>query len=167
MSLVAYGSSDESSDEEVNCEKRNGQKSVEDETKNESSNKNGDFSNKLNSSMNLPTPQTRQIPLEKSSTGVKLESSVLGFGALPKPKSFKNEYENVPEDDDIPLFKPKQPVVAVPTKKDRTPARISIPSLSEVRTTLCTHDEQNKNSMEHQSNRCRSLCSFAQLNSKQ
>ncbi|XP_043283446.1 proline-rich protein PRCC [Venturia canescens] len=132
MSLVAYGSSDESSDDEVNPEAKGSQKNVEDELQNKSSNVTVDFSKSFNTLMNLPAPKNPQIPSENHSNGnAEVTSGTLGFGALPKPKNFQNEYQNVPEDDDIPLFKPKQTVVEVPMKKDRTPARISIPSLSE------------------------------------
>ncbi|XP_033328648.1 proline-rich protein PRCC [Megalopta genalis] len=116
MSLVAYGSSDESSDEEGNkCETGNVNKTTEELV-----------IKQTNDKLCLPAPKHDEIVEEVRENGEKIH-----FDKLPKPKSLFAEPENVIEDDDIPPkkeeeFKPEKPI-----KKNRAPVKITVPSLSE------------------------------------
>ncbi|XP_066588563.1 proline-rich protein PRCC [Prorops nasuta] len=129
MSLVAYGSSDEGSEDEQTKEitkqinKVNVENSIEKDQKS---------SKKLC----LPSPK-HDIPDQGDETSFNLQTNNLNettnktlFAALPKPKNIIDN-DNIIEDDDIP---PNKEINLQPTrtvKKERAPAKITVPNLSE------------------------------------
>lgn len=142
MSLVAYGSSDESSDEEVNSDVAETQRAVNETSSsltNAKESTNVEKTVKPKSHMSLPVPRYKQSSVEvddnEGTNCPEGNKHRVEFGALPKPKSSIYPVEEIVEDDDIPLFQPKQFVSEKIVKQDRTPVRISVPSLSDVRTT--------------------------------
>ncbi|XP_068974808.1 proline-rich protein PRCC [Bombus flavifrons] len=128
MSLVAYGSSDESSDDErSNC--------------------NTEIENRVtpevtvlhtNHKLYLPTSEhsifaekdgENSINIEIPKTSASLEK--IHFDKLPKPKSMITEAKDVTEEDDIPLKKEIEFKSERPIKRNRVPVKITVPSLSE------------------------------------
>lgn len=127
MSLVAYGSSDESSEDEGNEDPRQNEAN---EMKDCSTG--GETSGKLN----LPPPKCDSPNIEDQSFPEK-ESEKIHFEKLPRPKSIGPAMD---EDDDLPG---KVYEVEKQTKKDRAPVKITVPSLSEFRDI----DEENDRKM--------------------
>lgn len=127
MSLVAYGSSDESSNEEENnSDTENGNKITPKIT---------DL--QTNDKLHLPLPKHTfmqednecVVNIEKTKTNEL--AAKIHFDKLPKPRTFITEIKNVVEVDDIPMkieIMPEKPI-----KKHRAPVKITVPSLSEVR----------------------------------
>ncbi|CAD1476723.1 unnamed protein product, partial [Heterotrigona itama] len=126
MSLVAYESSDESSDDEGNdTEIKN--KFTPEVTVLQISDK------LLISKHNISVDNENDINIEPLKANGSSEK--LHFDKLPKPKSLISETKNIVEDDILPKkkteFKFEKPV-----KKDRIPVKITVPSLSEKGTKL-------------------------------
>lgn len=126
MSLVAYGSSDESSEDEGNsCDVENVGKPAEETAVERTDNK-----------LRLPTPKHDALVKEindnsAETVNINEESEKIHFDKLPKPKSIITE--DVIEEDDIPPKKEVELKPEKPTKKDRAPVKITVPSLSTVR----------------------------------
>ncbi|CAL7946123.1 unnamed protein product [Xylocopa violacea] len=128
MSLVAYGSSDESSDNEetvCNTEKQN---KVTSEVINQPT----------NDKLCLPKPKhdifnknVNEDDIHVNISKAKETSEKIHFDKLPKPKSSIIEAENMIEEDDVPLKKEIQLKPEKPIKRDRVPVKITVPSLSE------------------------------------
>ncbi|KOC68401.1 Proline-rich protein PRCC [Habropoda laboriosa] len=126
MSLVAYGSSDESSEDEgINCEAKS-----ENEIAPEVA------IQKTNDKLCLPTPKhdtlvekVRDIDDTETVEANDLPEKI-HFDKLPKPKSLIIETETI-EEDDIPPQKEIELKPEKSTKKDRAPVKITVPSLSE------------------------------------
>ncbi|XP_015430159.1 PREDICTED: proline-rich protein PRCC [Dufourea novaeangliae] len=120
MSLVAYGSSDESSDDEgISSDAENINKTSE-----------TTVIKQTNDKMCLPAPKhntfAKKVNENDTDTGEKIH-----FDKLPKPKCAITEPEEIIENDDIPPnreveFKPEKPI-----KKDRAPVKITVPCLSD------------------------------------
>ncbi|XP_076657812.1 proline-rich protein PRCC [Halictus rubicundus] len=126
MSLVAYGSSDESSDEEGN---NFDTFEIVNDTPEEP------LIKQTNEKLCLPAPKHDKIIEEVIENDDKIH-----FDKLPKPISLLAESEDIVEDDDIPPkkedeFKPEKPI-----KKNRAPVKITVPSLSDFKDV----DEENE-----------------------
>lgn len=125
MSLVAYGSSDESSDEEENnSDTNNKNKTVVEST----------IIQQTSEKLCLPAPKLVESSKEDdvATDSVNIHSSEkIHFDKLPKPKSAIAEAEDIIEEDDIPLKKEIEIKPEKPVKKDRAPVKISVPSLSD------------------------------------
>lgn len=125
MSLVAYGSSDESSDEEENNSDINNKNEtvIEIATIQQTSEK-----------LCLPAPKNVENSSKNDVTtdSVNTNSSEkIHFDKLPKPKSLITEEEDMIEEDDIPLKKEAELKPERLIKKDRAPVKITVPSLSD------------------------------------
>lgn len=124
MSLVAYDSSDESSeDEKYNCE-------IDSEVNNAVEEP---IIKRANDKLCLPSPKhdTLVTVVKDNNVDTDASSKKIHFDKLPKPKSLITEPENI-EEDDIPL--PKKMIELIPEKtikKNRAPVRITVPSLSD------------------------------------
>lgn len=128
MSLVAYGSSDESSDDErSNCNTETENRVTPEVTV-------------LHTNHKLPTSEhsifaekdgENSINIEIPKTSASLEK--IHFEKLPKPKSMITETRDVTEEDDIPPKKETEFKSERPIKRNRVPVKITVPSLSEVR----------------------------------
>lgn len=127
MSLVAYESSDESSDDERNnCNAENENKITSEITILQTNDKlclsnDNTFQqeNDKNNVIGMDVPKTNE------------SSEKIQFNKLPKPKTLITEINNIIEEDDIPPKKEFKSGKSV--KKDRVPVKIMVPSLSEVR----------------------------------
>lgn len=147
MSLVAYGSSDESENEEeeyVEQPQVEIKSSVATVNLQLTSSKNDDVNSiekkqtvqnvTVNNKLNLPTPK---IEVTRNSCTDNIidsdEELAPKFDALPKPRNIV--VDKIKEADNLPI--PKKidydGVIVKPPKKEKGPAKISIPSLSEVR----------------------------------
>ncbi|XP_078049517.1 proline-rich protein PRCC [Augochlora pura] len=116
MSLVAYGSSGESSDEEGSkCDTTEANETVEEIV-----------IKQTNDKLCLPAPKHGEIAEEISENDDKIH-----FDKLPKPKNIFIEPENIIEDDYIPPKKEVEFKAEKPIKKCRAPVKITVPSLSE------------------------------------
>ncbi|KAF3420175.1 hypothetical protein E2986_09442 [Frieseomelitta varia] len=123
MSLVAYESSDESSDDEGNdCDKIKN-KFTPEVTDLQISDKL--LISKHDTSVN--NENDTNIELVKTNGS----SEKLHFDKLPKPKSLISETKDIVEEDDIPPKKETEFKSEKPVKKDRIPVKITVPSLSE------------------------------------
>ncbi|XP_012147851.1 uncharacterized protein LOC100877483 [Megachile rotundata] len=124
MSLVAYGSSDESSDEEENNSDTNNENItvIESATIQQTSDK-----------LCLPAPKLVENNNENDVTTDSDDtcSEKIHFDKLPKPKSLITEAEDIIEEDDIPLKKEIELKPEKPIKRDRAPVKITVPSLSD------------------------------------
>lgn len=127
MSLVAYGSSDESSeDEENNCETNTTSPCTSRTTVKET-----------NEKLCLPPPRhdTDISTINRDNNKIDISSTddcadKIHFDKLPKPKNISTEPVNIIEEEDIP---PRKDILESekPIKKDRVPVKITVPSLSE------------------------------------
>ncbi|XP_076279860.1 uncharacterized protein LOC143208863 [Lasioglossum baleicum] len=116
MSLVAYGSSDESSDEEGNnCDTFE----IVNETPEEP------LFKQTNEKLCLPAPKHDKIVEEVIENDLKIH-----FDFLPKPQSLAVS-EDIIEDDNIPLKREDEVEPEKPIKKNRAPVKITVPSLSD------------------------------------
>ena len=146
MSLVAYGSSDESSDEEV-TQDQNPRESISDSktSVNNPNNKCHDDATPVKSiaktEICLPRPRqecdvSESAAFTISENDAEQTTGRIKFAALPKPQSVQSKltevFEEIEENDDIPLYVPKPFTTEKYAKQERTPVKISIPSLSEV-----------------------------------
>ncbi|CAK9806208.1 Proline-rich protein PRCC [Anthophora quadrimaculata] len=126
MSLVAYGSSDESSEDEG----FNGEVKSENKITQEVANQ------KTNEKLCLPIPKHDALVKkfrDNDDTEVVETNDLpekIHFDKLPKPKSLVIETETF-EEDDIPSKKDIELKPVKSIKKDRAPVRITVPSLSE------------------------------------
>ena len=126
MSLVAYGSSDESSEDEgTNCDIESDSKVAEEPA-----------IKRTNDKLCLPTPKHNVLAKEtKENIGemgnMNGSPEKIHFDTLPKPKNLTAEREDIIEEDDIPPKKEIESKFEKPTKKDRTPVKITVPCLSE------------------------------------
>ena len=126
MSLVAYENSDESSDDEgSDCDTKIKTKFTPEVTVLQISD------NLLISKHNTSVDNENDINVEPIKTNGSSEK--LHFDKLPKPKSLISETKNIVEEDDIPPKKETEFKFEKPVKKDRIPVKITVPSLSEVR----------------------------------
>lgn len=124
MSLVAYENSDESSDDEGS----------DTEIKNKFTPEVivVQISDKLlMSKRNTSVDNKNDTDIEPVKTNG--SSKKLHFNKLPKPKSLVSETKNIVEEDDIPPKKETEFKSEKQVKKDRIPVKITVPSLSEVR----------------------------------
>lgn len=105
MSLVAYDSSDDSENEGEDCQ----------------------ASSIVVTQKPLQTNQTSNVSTDN---GAENESNVI-FGSIPQPESIKNIND---EDDSLPLPKKVDygDIIEKPPKKSKGPAKIFVPSLSDV-----------------------------------
>lgn len=127
MSLVAYGSSDESENEEETNEQP--QVLLKVKTEEEA------VKNLTNFKLKLPSPKTETVNNESATNGDDLSNEVrqLNFGALPKPVSVDAATNVTLETDSAPVpRKVDYAKIEKPPKKEKGPAKISIPSLSDV-----------------------------------
>ncbi|XP_054005978.1 proline-rich protein PRCC [Hylaeus anthracinus] len=124
MSLVAYDSSDESTEDEgYNCEMDSVNNATEEAVV-----------KRTNDKLCLPSPKYDPLITETENNNVDtgISSEKIHFDKLPKPKSSINEPENIVEEDDIPFPKKEIELKSEKaTKKDRAPVRITVPSLSD------------------------------------
>ncbi|XP_031832443.1 uncharacterized protein LOC116426917 [Nomia melanderi] len=121
MSLVAYGCSDESSDEEGNnCDADNVCKPSNEIVIAQTKNK-----------LSLSASKLDEFVEEIHVKNVANTEEKIHFDQLPKPKRIISETEDIMEDDDIPLKKEIQLGSEKPAKKNRVPVKITVPSLSE------------------------------------
>lgn len=126
MSLVAYESSDESSDDEGNdCDTEIKNKFTPEVTVLQISDK------LLISKHNTYVDNENNTNIEPVKTNGSLEK--LHFDKLPRPKSLITETKDIVEEDDILPKKETEFKSEKPVKKDRIPVKITVPSLSEVR----------------------------------
>ncbi|XP_015598135.1 uncharacterized protein LOC107269132 isoform X2 [Cephus cinctus] len=122
MSLVAYDSSGDSSDDEHVQENQRVSENLAYSTKR---------------ALNLPSPKQEQVARKNDETSVpsavnNLEKEgKLHFNTLPKPKTFVHETSFEIEDDYIPMKKEIELTCEKPIKKSRAPVKITVPSLSE------------------------------------
>lgn len=129
MSLVAYESSDESSDDERNnCNVENENKITSEVTVLQTNDKLC-LSISNDNTFQQENDKNNVIELEGPKTNESSEK--IQFNKLPKPKTFITEINNIIEEDDIPLKKEFKSGKSV--KKDRVPVKIMVPSLSEVK----------------------------------
>lgn len=135
MSLVAYGSSDESSDEEGN-----NSDTFEDVnyTPEEPLHK------QTNEKLCLPAPKHDKIIEEVNEDDTKIH-----FNNLPKPISLLTLSKDIIEDDIIPprkedVLKPKKP-----TKKNPAPVKIAVPSLSDFKDVEEENETRANKSVRH------------------
>ncbi|XP_029038023.1 proline-rich protein PRCC [Osmia bicornis bicornis] len=129
MSLVAYGSSDENSDEEENNSGTGDKNKVLAEIV---------TTQKTTDKLCLPVPKHSEKVDENNVNTGSLEK--IHFDKLPKPKSIISETEDIIEEDDIPLKKEIELKPEKPMKKDRVPVKITVPSLSDFQDV----DEENE-----------------------
>ncbi|XP_076751279.1 uncharacterized protein LOC143423668 isoform X2 [Xylocopa sonorina] len=128
MSLVAYGSSDESSDnEETVCDREKQNKTTSEV-----------ISQQTNDKLYLPTPKHDTFNENGNENDIHIKitktnepSEKIHFDKLPKPKSLIIKTENIIEEDDVPLKKEIHLKPEKPIKRDRVPVKIIVPSLSE------------------------------------
>ena len=145
MSLVAYGSSDESGDEEVIPNEESVQQtSTIIDIKQNSKNLEGlqTFEipvDKARSTISLPTPKsekTEKISNETNRISPPSSTSELGkinFNLLPQPKRVENVDEFIENDEDyVPPIKNTELQFEKSVKKEKAPVKISVPSLSDV-----------------------------------
>ena len=126
MSLVAYESSNESSDDEGNdCDTEIKNKFTPEVTVLQISDK------LLISKHDTSVDNENDTNIEPVKTN--RSSEKLHFDKLPKPKSLISETKDIVEEDDIPPKKETEFKSEKPVKKDRIPVKITVPSLSEVR----------------------------------
>lgn len=130
MSLVAYGSSDESSDEESACQES--KTSPERESSD-------DTTQQAHTKLCLPVPKhdiVRNNPekfnndVETNNVDEKLDKKI-HFEKLPKPKPIGANSESIVEEDDIPPKKGVECQSETTKKKDRAPVKITVPSLTD------------------------------------
>lgn len=129
MSLVAYGSSDESSDEEENSN---------------SVGKVDHLIKKTRTVLNLPAPKDAVDPTSSSQSGmdnnrveitkhsITVTVDPISFKNLPKPKHIDVVPTDLAEDEVSPVPNEKTIFQEKSTRKNRAPVKISLPSLSEV-----------------------------------
>ena len=126
MSLVAYGSSDESSEDEgTNCDIESDSKVAEEPA-----------IKRTNDKLCLPTPKHNVLAKETNENigemgNMNGSPEKIHFDTLPKPRNLTAEREDMVEEDDIPPKKEIESKVERPTKKDRAPVKITVPCLSE------------------------------------
>lgn len=126
MSLVAYGSSDESSDDEGNNH------DIETENKVTPQVTIRQTSDKLCLSAPKHDTYVKTANENGTETAKTNESSEkIHFDKLPKPKSSITETDDIVEEDDLPPKKEVELKPEKPIKKDRAPVKITVPSLSE------------------------------------
>ncbi|XP_076245687.1 proline-rich protein PRCC [Calliopsis andreniformis] len=124
MSLVAYGSSDESSEDEGNnCDVDSLGRVVEEIA-----------IKRTNDKLCLPNPKHDSVAKLNESNGKAVDtndiSEKIHFDKLPKPKTLITEAEDIEEDDILPK-KEVELMSEKPVKKDRAPVKITVPSLSD------------------------------------
>ncbi|XP_017889118.1 proline-rich protein PRCC [Ceratina calcarata] len=128
MSLVAYGSSDESSDDEgINCD-----------TENENIITSEVIVQRTNDKLRLPAPRydTDNDKIDDTSTDMQIteineSSEKIHFNKLPKPKNSTRNVEDFIEEDDILPKKEIELKAEKLIKRGRAPVKITVPSLSE------------------------------------
>lgn len=129
MSLVAYGISDESSDDEgINCD-----------TENENVITSEVIVQRTNDKLHLPAPRyDTQNDNKVDDTGPDIRMTEINestekihFNKLPKPKNSDTTIEDYIEEDDIPPKKEIELKAEKLIKKGRAPVKITVPSLSE------------------------------------
>ncbi|XP_016837563.1 proline-rich protein PRCC [Nasonia vitripennis] len=122
MSLVAYGSSDESENEETNEQPQVEEKTDEEAVKIVS-----------NSKLQLPSPKSKMVNNESATNGndsIK-EVKKINFGELPKPISVNAAIDALETDRaPVPRKVDYGKIEKLP-KKEKGPTKISIPSLSD------------------------------------
>ncbi|KAK1127339.1 hypothetical protein K0M31_003882 [Melipona bicolor] len=129
MSLVAYESSDESSDDAGNdCDTEIKNKFTPEVTVLQISDK------LLISKHNTSVDNENDTNIEPVKTNGSSEK--LHFDKLPKPKSLISDTKDIVEEDDIPPKKETEFKSEKPIKKDRIPVKITVPSLSEFKDVL-------------------------------
>ncbi|XP_006571446.1 proline-rich protein PRCC isoform X2 [Apis mellifera] len=125
MSLVAYESSDESSDDERNnCNAEN-----ENKITSEVLQTNDKLCLSMSNDNTFQQENDKNNVIEVEVPRINESSEKIQFNKLPKPKTLITEINNIIEEDDIPLKKEFKSGKSV--KKDRVPVKIMVPSLSE------------------------------------
>jgi hypothetical protein len=126
MSLVAYGSSDESENEE----------GIDDQPQEQTKTQNIPTQVvNINSQLQLPVPKLEQ-PTDFNDDSVNNHNvEKLNFNIIPKPKLIKVDNENlIEESDNAPIpNKINYGNIEKPPKPKKGPIKISIPSLADVR----------------------------------
>lgn len=129
MSLVAYESSEESSDDERNNYNAENENKITSEVTVLQTNDKLCLSISNHNTFQQENDENNMIEMELPKTNESSEK--IQFNKLPKPKTLITEISNIIEEDDIPLKKEFKSGKSV--KKDRVPVKIMVPSLSEVR----------------------------------